>query len=188
VSTPEFREEQTDVATQKMLDGAAQAFVALGVSGAGMGEIARYAGCSRGTLYRYFKNRHELHLAFVNDRAMRLVAELRLELQDIGDPAQQLCEYILRAVQKVRRNPEGFGLDPAGAPEQLDLTMSYLDEQREQLLANPAHAITYERSDGTTWELGLDEIVARAVAFESAYNPNDCPQLRWAAPEVSNTL
>jgi len=100
-----LREEQPDLAAQKILDGAARAFVDLGVSGAGMGEIARYAGCSRGTLYRYFKNRHELHLAFVNDRAMRLVAELRVELQGIGDPAQQLREYILRAVRKVRGNP-----------------------------------------------------------------------------------
>jgi AcrR family transcriptional regulator len=100
-----MREEQADLAAQKILDGAAQAFSELGVSGAGMGEIARYAGCSRGTLYRYFKNRHELHVAFVNDRAMRLVAELRVELQDIDDPALQLSETIIRAVQKVRRNP-----------------------------------------------------------------------------------
>ena len=100
-----LREEQPDLAAQKILDGAAQAFIDLGVSGAGMGEIARYAGCSRGTLYRYFKNRHDLHVAFVNDRAMRLVAELRAELRDIDDPAQQLCEYIIRSVQKVRRNP-----------------------------------------------------------------------------------
>ena len=99
------REEQADTAAQKILDGAAQAFVDLGVSGAGMGEIARYAGCSRGTLYRYFKNRHELHLAFVNDRAMRLVAELRTELEDFDDSTEQLCEYIVRSVQKVRQNP-----------------------------------------------------------------------------------
>ena len=99
------REEQPDLAAEKILDGAARAFIELGVSGAGMGEIARYAGCSRGTLYRYFKSRHELHLAFVNDRAMRLFAELRAELRDVDDPAQQLCEYIVRAVQKVRRNP-----------------------------------------------------------------------------------
>ena len=100
-----LREDQADLAAQKILDGAGQAFAELGVSGAGMGEVARYAGCSRGTLYRYFKNRHELHLAFVNDRAMRLIAVLRVELQDIDDPAQQLTEYIVRAVQKVRSNP-----------------------------------------------------------------------------------
>ncbi len=105
MSVARSREEQADLAAQKILDGAALAFIDLGVSGAGMGEIARYAGCSRGTLYRYFKNRHELHVAFVNDRARRLVAELRLEVQDIDDPAQQLCEYIVGAVQKVRRNP-----------------------------------------------------------------------------------
>jgi AcrR family transcriptional regulator len=99
------REEQADLAAQRILDGAAQAFIDLGVSRAGMGEIARYAGCSRGTLYRYFANRHELHIAFVNDRAMRLAAELSVELQDIDDPAQRLCEYIARAVKKVRRNP-----------------------------------------------------------------------------------
>ena len=97
-----LREDQADLAAQKILDGAAQAFTLLGVSGAGMGEIARYAGCSRGTLYRYFTNRHELHVAFVNDRALRLVNELRVELQDIEDPALRLCEYIVRAVQKVR--------------------------------------------------------------------------------------
>ncbi len=100
-----LREESPDLAVEKILDGAARAFVDLGVSGAGMGEIARYAGCSRGTLYRYFKNRHELHLAFVNDRAMRLVAELRVELKDIEDPSEQLCEYIVRSVRKVRANP-----------------------------------------------------------------------------------
>ena len=99
------REEKPDVAALKILDGAAQAFVELGVSRAGMTEIARYAGCSRGTLYRYFKNRHELHLAFVNDRAVRLVAELRVELQEIHDPSRRLLEYIVRSVGKVRQNP-----------------------------------------------------------------------------------
>ena len=28
-------------------------------------------------------------------------------------------------------------------------------------------------------------MVARAEAFESAYNPNDCPELRWGAPRDS---
>lgn len=99
------REEQPDQAAMKILDGAAQAFVDLGVSRAGMSEIARYAGCSRGTLYRYFNNRHELHLAFVNDRAMRLAAELRVELKQIEDPAERLSQYVLGAIRKVRQNP-----------------------------------------------------------------------------------
>ena len=99
------REGKADLAVQKILDGAARAFVDLGVSQAGMNEIARYAGCSRGTLYRYFGSRHELHLAFVSDRAMRLVAELQVELQAIEDPSEQLTAYILGAIRKVRENP-----------------------------------------------------------------------------------
>ena len=59
-----LREEQADLAAEKILAGAARAFIELGVSGAGMGEIAKYAGCSRGTLYRYFKNRSSTGLIF----------------------------------------------------------------------------------------------------------------------------
>ena len=100
-----MREEQADLAVAKILDGAGQAFVELGVSGAGMGEIARYSGCSRGTLYRYFPNRHALHLAFVNDRAVRVANELDAELERVEDPVERLTQYLLRAVQKVRENP-----------------------------------------------------------------------------------
>ena len=57
------REEDSGPAVDKILEAAERAFVELGVSAAGMAEIARFAGCSRGTLYRYFENRHALHLA-----------------------------------------------------------------------------------------------------------------------------
>lgn len=99
------REEDPDFAARRIFDGAARAFVDLGVSGAGMTEIANYVGCSRGTLYRYFKSRHVLHLAFVNDRAVRLAAELQVELRDEVDPAERLTEYIVRALEKVRSSP-----------------------------------------------------------------------------------
>lgn len=99
------REEEPEMAVQRIFEGAARAFVDLGVSGAGMGQIADYVGCSRGTLYRYFKNRHDLHIAFVNDRAMRLVAELEIELRELKDPVMQLTESIVKALQKVRSTP-----------------------------------------------------------------------------------
>ncbi len=93
------REEDPDFATQRIFDGAARAFVDLGVSGAGMTEIATYVGCSRGTLYRYFKNRHELHLAFVNNRAVRLAAVT----QDSGLRAPPAPECA--ALERGRRRP-----------------------------------------------------------------------------------
>jgi AcrR family transcriptional regulator len=146
-----MREEQADLAAQKILDGAALAFIDLGVSGAGMGEIARYAGCSRGTLYRYFKNRHELHIAFVNDRATRLVAELRVELQDIEDPSQQLCEYIVRAVQKVRRNPAmAAWFEPAesGITARMSRGSEVIDCLADTFVSNLSGAGTHAESSG----------------------------------------
>lgn len=41
MSGADLPDEQADQAAQKILDGAGLAFIELGVSGAGMGEIAR---------------------------------------------------------------------------------------------------------------------------------------------------
>jgi hypothetical protein len=46
--------------------------------------------------------------------------------------------------------------------------------------------ITYTRSDGSQWTLSLKDVIDRAANFEMAYNPNDCAELRWAAPDNSD--
>ena len=46
--------------------------------------------------------------------------------------------------------------------------------------------ISYTRSDGSQWTLSLKDVVDRAADFEMAYNPNDCVELRWGAPENSD--
>ena len=45
-----------------------------------------------------------------------------------------------------------------------------------------ARTFTYRRSDGATLTLTLADVVARATAFETAYDPNDCVEVRWGAP------
>ncbi len=109
--------------------------------------------------------------------------------EDYSTPARDLRLLIAMDVvqgfeAKLRRNPEAFGV--TNDPAVLEQTATYLAEQRGLLLADPARAIEYKRSDGSTWTLHLDEILARAEAFESAYNPNDCPEVRWGAPQASD--
>jgi AcrR family transcriptional regulator len=99
------REEQPERAEARILDAAEKAFVELGVSHAGMGQIAEFAGCSRGTLYRYFENRHELHRAYVDRVARRIVERVREATADIRDPRKRLVESILRSVAEVRDDP-----------------------------------------------------------------------------------
>jgi hypothetical protein len=45
--------------------------------------------------------------------------------------------------------------------------------------------VSYTRSDGSQWTLSVKDVVDRAVYLEMAYNPNDCVELRWGAPENS---
>lgn len=100
-----LREEQADLAHDKILDAAGVAFVDLGVTRTRMAHVAQYAGCSRGTVYRYFKTRRELDLAYVDRAARRLSAELKSELSEFHDPRERLVEGILRALRKVRETP-----------------------------------------------------------------------------------
>ncbi len=100
-----LREEQADLAVDKILDAASAAFSELGVSATGMADIARFAGCSRGTLYRYFENRHELFVAYVDRAARELAARVAEELAGIDDPHTRLVEGILRSLREVRATP-----------------------------------------------------------------------------------
>jgi AcrR family transcriptional regulator len=99
------REDEPDVAAARILDAAERAFVEVGVERAGMSKIAELAGCSRGTLYRYFKTRRELHLAYVERAAREIHARLEARLADIDDPGERFVEGILGAVREVRRRP-----------------------------------------------------------------------------------
>ena len=46
--------------------------------------------------------------------------------------------------------------------------------------------VTYTRTDGSPFKLTVADVLARKDAFEMAYNPNDCVELRWAAPDGSD--
>jgi hypothetical protein len=60
-----------------------------------------------------------------------------------------------------------------------------LGTERKRLLASDDLAFSYKRSDGSMKKLTLADLMARATAFQTAYNPNDCPEHRWGAPEGS---
>jgi AcrR family transcriptional regulator len=55
---------------RQILDGARKVFLDLGFDGASMGEIARSAGVSKGTLYVYFADKNRLFEAIVEQEAL----------------------------------------------------------------------------------------------------------------------
>jgi AcrR family transcriptional regulator len=55
---------------RQILDGARKVFMDLGFDGASMGEIARSAGVSKGTLYVYFADKNRLFEAIVGEETL----------------------------------------------------------------------------------------------------------------------
>ncbi|MFE5478576.1 TetR/AcrR family transcriptional regulator [Nocardia sp. NPDC056541] len=97
--------DRADLAAERIIDAAAELFAEHGVAAVGMAEIAKAAGCSRATLYRYFDNRHAVRLAFVHRETRRIVAQLGERFRDIADPGERIIAAMLGAVEEVRANP-----------------------------------------------------------------------------------
>lgn len=77
--------------------------------------------------------------------------------------------------EKILRHPELFVLgnqSPAQAKAQIE------QHHAQRILES---SIRYTRSDGSPWELPVADVLARKPAFEMAYNPNDCAEIRWGA-------
>jgi AcrR family transcriptional regulator len=98
-------EERGKLAPERILDAAGDLFAERGVGPVGMGEIAKAAGCSRATLYRYFADREELHTAFVHREARRVGGEVATAVAGIDDPTRLVTEAVLVAVRRVRETP-----------------------------------------------------------------------------------
>ena len=56
---------------RQIIDGARKVFMDLGFDGASMGEIARSAGVSKGTLYVYFADKNRLFEAIVEEETLQ---------------------------------------------------------------------------------------------------------------------
>ncbi len=123
----------------RILDAAARLFAERGVNAVGMGEVARAAGCSRATLYRYFADRHELHRAFVHREARRIGALVAAETGDIGD-ASDVGAAVLAAVRHVRGAPEllaWFGAADAGTTAELAQSSEVIESLGLSLVGDP---------------------------------------------------
>jgi hypothetical protein len=105
--------------------------------------------------------------------------------QSLSTPARDLrllmaIDVVLDVAERVRERPDRFALRG-----DVDTAVAELKRDLAALLREPAYSVTYTRSDGSDWTLTLADVVARSVALERGYNPNDCPEIRWGAPPES---
>ncbi len=82
--------------------------------------------------------------------------------------------------RRLERTPNAF-IWPANKPR---------EKLREELRSKAERlrkemSFSYPNSQGESVTLTVAQVLERAKAFEMSYNPNDCPEVRWGAPEKS---
>jgi hypothetical protein len=100
--------------------------------------------------------------------------------EDYATPSRDMRLIIAMNVlaglpERVVKHPELFNLGgrkPAAAADELRKLHDKSVRER---------GIEYRRSDGTPFKLTVADLLARKVAMEIAYNPNDCVEVRWGA-------
>jgi hypothetical protein len=105
--------------------------------------------------------------------------------EDYATPARDL--RLLIALDVVRGFPEKAARRPERFARSADPSPGDLRGALEAILREAADSrrFEYTRSDGSRWTLTLGDVLARAGAFEAAYDPNDCVEVRWGAPPGS---
>jgi AcrR family transcriptional regulator len=98
-------ESRTEAAADRILDAAERLFTDNDPASIGMNEIARAAGCSRATLYRYFESREALRTAYVHRETNRLGREILHLIDRVENPRERLIASIVATLRMVRENP-----------------------------------------------------------------------------------
>lgn len=83
--SPRIADEEDSSKRRQILDGARKVFMEFGFDGASMGEIARAAGVSKGTLYVYFADKSRLFEDIVEEEAL-----VKGQVEFNFDPARDL--------------------------------------------------------------------------------------------------
>ena len=98
-------DRRTEVAADRILDAADALFAQQDAATVGMHEIAKAAGCSRATLYRYFENREALYTAYVHRESYRLFHQMTEQLTGVDEPRERLIEGMVSSLRNVRESP-----------------------------------------------------------------------------------
>jgi hypothetical protein len=105
--------------------------------------------------------------------------------EDYSTPARDF--RLLIAIDVVRGFPDHVVRRAARYAMPNGKSVAEVKSELQRVLASElaSRKISYTRSDGSQWMLSLKEVIDRAADFEMAYNPNDCVEVRWGAPENS---
>jgi hypothetical protein len=103
--------------------------------------------------------------------------------EDFSTPSRDL--RLLIAIDVARGFPDHVAHRPERYAMPAGKTPAEVKAQLDALLAEELSKRTfvYQRTDESNWKLALQDVIDRMPSFEMTYNPNDCVELRWGAPD-----
>ncbi len=108
--------------------------------------------------------------------------------EDYSTPARDMrmlisFDVLLDFPDKVSRNPDAFRIPAGKTAEQIRTGLESLHRRWVE-----EYRISYASSGGGERVLSMADVIGRLEALEMGYNPNDCIEIRWGAPEGSSGL
>ncbi len=106
--------------------------------------------------------------------------------EDYSTPARDF--RLLIAIDVVRGYPDRVVRRSQRYAIPAGKSVAQVKAELQNMLASElaARKFSYTRSDGSQWTLSLKDVIDRMGDLEMAYNPNDCVELRWGAPDRSD--
>ena len=108
--------------------------------------------------------------------------------EDFSTPSRDLRILIAMDVvrgfpARVARRPERYAMPAGVSPKDVAAEL-------ERILTRElgSRSVQYTRTNGQPFTLTLSEVATRSAALETAYDPNDCVEVRWGAPTGSEEL
>jgi len=81
----------------EILDAALEEFLTRGFTASRLDDIARRAGCTKGTIFLYFASKEELFKAIVRDRLLPVIQSAEAQVEQHEGPSADLLRSLVRA-------------------------------------------------------------------------------------------
>jgi AcrR family transcriptional regulator len=148
---------------RQILDGASKVFMDLGFDGASMGEIARAAGVSKGTLYVYFADKNRLFEAIVEEENLEQ-GKLTFNFDPKRDVTTTLMEFGEAYIQLLCRPGGGSAIRTvmAIAERMPDVGRNFYNNV---IAVTSARLTAYLEVRSSLGELVIDDIPLAATQF-----------------------
>ena len=179
---------QRENTKRAILNSFGEILYARGLSGLTMTDVAKNAGIGRTAVYNYFADMGELLVAYALDETERFLNELRVGLEGIENPIDQLAVYIRLQINDLARRhlPPGPAMRSMLSPE----SYAKLGKHVHELQMVLAHILSAAIAENYIPKNDIRELamLVHGSLSSSAGRAEDAPDEETRERQILNTI